>query len=118
MTVTLDGKTLDVRALGEDLEVVNSQWDVWENQTYKRKVKVLGIVRHWTLECVENNVAWSSSQVKSFEDTAAVGTTVTFVVTDEVRVVNTSVYVLGVQIQVADLAGKNIRHFTLTLQEA
>ena len=118
MTVSLDGKTLDVRGLDEDLEVVNSQWETWQNQTYKRKVKVLGIVRHWTLECVENNVAWSSSQVKSFEDTAAVGTTVTFVVTDEVRVVNTSVYVLGVQIQVADLAGKNIRHFTLTLQEA
>jgi len=118
MTVTLDSKTLDCKSLGEGAEVVASRWDVWVSGAFKRKVKVRGLVRTWTLDCVENSVAWASSQAKSFEDTAAAGTTVTFAVTDEVRVISTTVYILGVAIQAADLAGKNIRYFTLTLQEA
>lgn len=118
MAVTLDGKTLDCKSLGEGFEVVARQWDAWINGAFKRKVKVRGIVRAWTLDCVENGVAWASSQAKSFEDTAAAGTTVTFAVTDEVRVISTTVYILAVAIQAADLAGKNIRYFTVTLQEA
>jgi hypothetical protein len=118
MTVTLDGKTLDAKTLHEGFQVVNRQWDAWENQAYKRKVKIRGAVRVWTVECVENNVNWATSNCKSFEDTGAAGSTVTFAVTDEVRVVNTTVYILDVAIDAADLAGKNIRHFTLTLQEA
>jgi len=118
MTVTLDSKTLDCKSMSEDFQTFRSEWDAWESQTYKRKVKVKGIIKRWTLDCVENGVAWASSQAKSFEDTAAAGTSVTFAVTDEVRVINISVYILAVQIYVADLAGKNIRHFSLTLQEA
>lgn len=118
MAVTLDGKTLDCKSLGEGFEVVASQWDAWISGAFKRKVKVRGIVRNWALDCVENGVAWASSQAKSFEDTAAAGTTVAFAVTDEVRVINTTVYILAVAIQAADLAGKNIRYFTVTLQEA
>jgi hypothetical protein len=118
MTVTLDGKTLDTKRLSEGFEVVNGQSDDWENSAYKRKVKVLGVIRTWTLECVESVVAWTSSQAKSFQDTGEAGTTVTFTVTDEVRVINTSVYILDMAIQIADLAGKNIRYFTVTLQEA
>jgi hypothetical protein len=118
MTVTLDGKTLDCKSLGEGFEVVASQWDAWINNVFKRRLKVRGVVRTWTLDCVENSVAWTNSQAKSFEDTGLAGTTVNLTVTDEVRVINTSVYILGVAIQVADLAGKNIRYFTVTLQEA
>jgi len=33
-------------------------------------------------------------------------------------VLSTNVYILGVTIDVADLAGKNIRYFSLNLQEA
>lgn len=118
MTVTLDGKTLDCKSMSEDFQTFKSEWDAWENQAYKRKVKVKGVISGWTLDCVENGVAWASSQTKSFQDTATAGSTVAFVVTDEVRVINTSVYILAVQIYVADIAGKNIRHFSLTLQEA
>lgn len=118
MTCTLDGKTLDVKSLDEDAPVIDAQWDAWLSGWYSRKVKVRGIYRVWTLSCVEKEVAWASSQVKSFEDNAAWGTILAFVVTDEVRVINTSVRILGVQIHIADLGGKNIRYFTLTLQEA
>jgi len=118
MTVTLDGKTLDAKKFGESFVVVHSQSDAWQNNKYKRKVKVWGIVRVWTLDVVESSVVWASSQAKSFQDTGEAGTTVTFTVTDEVRVISTSVYILDMAIQIADLAGKNIRYFTVTLQEA
>jgi hypothetical protein len=118
MTVTLDGKTLDCKHLAEDCAVINTQWDAWVSSAYKRKVKVLGICRKWTLDVVENNVAWASSSCKSFQDSGLAGTVLTFNVDDQVRVISTSVYILDVRIDVADLAGKNIRIFTLTLQEA
>lgn len=118
MTVTLDGKTLDCKSLSEGFEVINVQGDDWENSAYKRKIKVLGIVRTWTVECVENNIAWASSAAKSFQDTGAAGTTVAFAVTDEVRVISATVYILGVTQDIADLGGKNVRRFTVSLQEA
>lgn len=118
MTVTLDGKTLNVRSISEDFKVLNSQSDGWQSGAYKRKIKVIGITRVWTVECFENAIAWASSQAKSFEDSGQAGTELAFAVTDEVRVISTNVYVLAVNIDAMDLAGKNVRYFTLTLQEA
>jgi hypothetical protein len=118
MTVTLNSITLNCKRLDENCTVVASQWDAWVSGAYKRKVKAYGIYRVWTLDCVENGVAWASSAAKSFQDTASAGTSVTFSVDDQVRVISTSVYILGVTIHVADVAGQNIRYFTLTLQEA
>lgn len=118
MTVTLGGKTLDCKRLSEGCAIINTQWDAWVNSTYKRKIKVLGTCRKWTVDVVENNVVWASSSCKSFEDSGAAGSVLTFSVDDEVRVISTSVYVLDVAIQIQDLAGLNIRYYTLTLQEA
>jgi len=118
MTVTLDGKTLDALSLAESFEVINTQWDRWESGEAKRKVKARGVVRVWTLRIVENGTAWASSQAKSFEDSGRAGTQLAFAVTDEVRVISTNVYVLAANIDAIDLAGKNVRYFTLTLQEA
>jgi hypothetical protein len=118
MTVTLDGKTLDVKGLHEDFQVVNKQSDVWESGVYVRKVSIRGVIRTWQVQCVENAVVWVSSQAKSFQDTGTTGTKVTFAITDEVRVLSTSVYILGMTLDAQDLAGKNIRRFTVSLQEA
>jgi hypothetical protein len=118
VTVTLDGKALDCKRLTEDCAVMHTQWDAWVSAAYKRKIKVFGLCRKWTLDIIENNVAWASSSCKSFEDSGLAGTALTFSVDDQVRVISASVYVLDVRIDVSDLAGKNIRSFTLTLQEA
>ena len=118
MTVTLDGKTLEALMIGESLEVINNQWTRWENGKAKRKIKSRGCVRVWTLRVVENGTTWASSQAKSFEDSGEAGTELTFAVTDEVRIISTNVYVLAVNIDAMNLAGKNVRYFTLTLQEA
>ncbi len=118
MTVTLDGKTLDVKSYHEDFAVVNKQSDVWENGVYVRKVSVRGVIRTFSVQCVENDVNWASSQAKSFQDTGEAGTIVTFTITDQVRVLSTTVYILGMSLDAQDLAGKNIRRFTVSLQEA
>jgi len=118
MTVTLDGKTLDVKSFHEDFLVVNAQSDVWVLGEYTRKVSVRGVIRKWNVQCVENAVNWASSQAKSFQDTGTAGTTVTFAITDQVRVLSTTVYILAMTIDAQDLAGKNVRRYTVSLQEA
>jgi hypothetical protein len=119
MTITLDGKTLNVLSFGESIEVAGTQWDAWVNQGYDRKVKVYGIIRKWTLECVEDSVTWTNSLVNYFETIAQNGSAVAFTSDESLReITSTSVYVLGVELGLSDLGGKNIRKFTLTLQEA
>jgi len=119
MGTTLDSLTLIVTKWGEAVSVQASQWDAWSSSTYKRKVKVYGIVRTYTIDCVENAVAWASSQVNHFETTALNGSTVTFYSDQAVRPVSSvSVYVLDVSWTMENIAGKNVRKFTLTLQEA
>jgi hypothetical protein len=47
------------------------------------------------------------------------GSAVAFISNEPVREISsTNVYVLGVELGLSDLGGKNIRKFTLTLQEA
>lgn len=118
MTVILDGKTVVCKQLNEDCKAVAIQWDAWLSSAYKRKIKTYGLIRVWTLKCVESGVLWASSQVKSFEDSELAGSVLALSVDDEVRAISTNVYVLGVSIDAVDLGGKNLRYFTLTLQEA
>jgi hypothetical protein len=116
---TLDGQNLTVTKWGEDVSVEASQWDAWSGASYKRKVKVYGIVRTYTIDCIENAVAWSSSLANRFEGTALSGNTVVFYSDQAVRPVSSvSVYVVKVSWTLENVAGKNVRKFTLTLQEA
>jgi hypothetical protein len=119
MGTTLDGQSLTVTKWGEDVSVQASQWDAWSGSSYKRKVKVYGIVRTYTVDCIENAVTWASSLVNRFETTAVNGNTVVFSSDQAVRPVSSvSVYVLKVSWTLENIAGKNVRKFTLTLQEA
>jgi hypothetical protein len=119
MGTTLDGQTLTVTKWGEDVTTAASQWDAWSGSSYKRKVKVYGIVRTYTIDCIEKAIAWASSLVNRFETTAANGTTVVFYSDQAVRPVSSvNVYVLKVSWTLENVGGQNIRKFTLTLQEA
>jgi hypothetical protein len=118
MGTTLDGQSLTVTKWGEDVSVQASQWDAWSGSSYKRKLKVYGIVRTYTVDCIENAVAWASSLANRFETTAQNGSTVVFYSDQAVRPVsNVYVYVLKVSWTLENTAGKNVRKFTLTLQE-
>jgi hypothetical protein len=117
--VTLDGKTLNVSGWRESLEPIKSEFDKWESGTCKRKVRVYGYVRVYTLDCVEENVAWASSVVKYFEEKAAAGAVVAFFSDLPVRSVSsTNVQVMGAYFEAVDVGNQNIRSFTLQLQEA
>ena len=119
MTITIDGKTLNVLSFGESIEVAGTQWDAWVNQSYDRKVKVYGIIRKWTLECIEEDVTWTNSLVNYFETIAQNGSEVAFTSDEAVREISsTNVYVLAVELGLSGLGDNNIRKFTLSLQEA
>jgi hypothetical protein len=120
MGTTLDGSTLTVTKWSEGVAVQASQWDAWSSSQYKRKVKVYGIVRTYTITFVENNVSWASSLALKFETDAVNGSYVTLYSDSAQRPVNpgVSVYVLGVQFDMENLAGKNVRKITVTVQEA
>jgi hypothetical protein len=116
---SLDGQSLTVTKWAEDATVQASQWDSWSGTAYKRKVKVYGIVRTYTIDCIESGVAWAQSLANYFENTALSGIPVIFYSSQAVRPVNSvSVYVLDVSWTLENIAGQNIRKFTLTLQEA
>jgi hypothetical protein len=124
MTVTLDGKSLNLTsrmALREAVTSVKVEWDDWENAAYTRKLKVLGKVRVWTIECYEKGVTWTNSAAKYFQGIIDDDASVTFVVSEsDMHAVNTSVYVLSCEVRYEEgvPAGAQFRNFSITLQEA
>jgi len=118
MTITLNGKTLIVTDFQENVEAVSVQWDTWESGQYKRKYKAYGAVKTWTLECIEENVAWTNSAANDFQQKAESGDYVAFVVDEGNRhQINTNVYILNVDLRLDLVGTQNIRHFIIKLQE-
>jgi len=124
MTVTIDSKTLNVEGggIGENVEVVGSFVDKWQDATYRKEAKIFGSVRSWTLRCYEENVQWSSSVAKHLQDKAKEGNKVSFSI-DEGNlhsVSSTNVYILGVNVDYprGSKPTSFVRYFTLKLQEA
>jgi hypothetical protein len=87
-----------------------------EHGVCKRKQQVYGIVRTYQLDCVEKDVAWTSSLVKYFEQKASASTALAFTSDLPQRAVSGNVYVTGVTFTTTDIGTQNIRNL-LTLQE-
>jgi len=124
LTVTIDTQTINVEGGGisETIEVVGSFVDKWVNGAYVKEAKIFGIVKSWTLQCFEQNGAWSSSNAKYLQDKAKEGDKVGFSI-DEGNlhsVSSTYVYILGVDVSYpkGSKASQFTRYFTLKLQEA
>lgn len=121
MTVTLDGKTLNVVSMDEGYDAVSTQWHGWEDETYKRHVRVRGRLQAWRIDCYEKGVSWANSQVKHFREKLGAGAPVTLVITEAGDTIfNGSVYVLGVprRYDPARADSLKFRSFSLLLQEA
>lgn len=123
MAVTLDGKTLHVKKLHEDVMPVTSVKDKWENESFKRNVRVVGSVKTWDLTCYEKAVKWADSAAKHLESKADAGDPVAFVV--EVgtiadgklhHVPSTEVKILKVAVTITE-GEHDYREFTLKLIE-
>jgi hypothetical protein len=119
-SVTLGTKSLNVENITEEATPIIVEWDVWENQQYKRKLASYGIIRKWQLTCVEKDVNWSDSAVPYLQSKASTGEVISFVADLGNRFsVNTTVYVLSVTTEIEESAGsQNIRRFTVSLREA
>jgi hypothetical protein len=120
VTITLDGRTLLTRSLGEGDADISSEWDAWEGGVYVRKVTGLGEAQQWRLACFESATAYADSNYKHFRDKVPTGDEMPLVVTlgGEVRV-NATVVLLEAQ-RVYDspaAATANYRRFDLTVME-
>ena len=102
MTVTLDGKTLNVRGdIRQVTSPVKVEWDKWENQAYKKKRQVFGKIRQWVLSCYEdvNSVTWTNSNAKYFDDIAGNNSSVRLQITaGNLYSMDTYVYIDSVEI--------------------
>jgi hypothetical protein len=119
-TCTLNGKGLMVTSMSEFNEVIGGEYIVWDQTRGEamKKLDVKGLARRWTVAFVEDNVAWSSGNALSFQETLGADEAVIFEVTDEVNTIVTTVKIKAVQIgPVQDLAGKNIRRCIVDLVE-
>ena len=121
MTVTLDSKSLNVSGFREPCKAVYVIKDKWENEAFKRKVKVLGALKTWLLECYEEGVTWTASAAKHFQTKIAAGDSVTFVVSEaDMHAVNLSVFIVECAIVYPKGVKKETKYrkFTLKLVEA
>ncbi len=119
-TCTLNGKGLVVTSMSESDEVIGGEYVVWDQTKGEamKKFDVKGLARRWTVAFVEDNVAWSSGNALSFQETLSSDEAVIFEVTDEVDVIVATVKIKSIQIgPIQDLAGKNIRRCIVSLLE-
>jgi hypothetical protein len=118
VTITLGTKTLNVTNLSETVDIIGTQYDIWQNGACVKKTTVFGSVRKWIVDCIEKDVAWADSAANYLMSNASAGTALTFSSDDPRRPINSSVVVLQVALQL-ELAGTvNVRRFTVQLMEA
>ena len=118
--VRVGAKTLMPTDVGESFELVGCEWDAFENESYVRKLAVLGDKRSWQITCIEKNVPWNYSATKYLQCKAWKGEPVYFKArlnsryeTEEVEA-----YITGLELNIPNIADKNIRHITVILKEA
>jgi len=119
MTITVDTFTLKSQRLSDGVVLIASDWDEWKNGVVTKKRKVYGAKGQWTLRFFEGNVDWGSSGAKYLRDKAKSGGTVTLTIDQGNRfsLSATSCYVVAYSMDTALVAGKNLRHFTVTFRE-
>jgi len=122
MTFIIDAYTLNVIDFSESSEPVSAEWYAWENEKIALKQFVYGVLRKWTLRCVEVNVAWSNSVAKYLQDKMRVGEKVLLSVSEGSmhQVLSVYVYIRSLEINYGrgSTASKFTRRFTIMLQEA
>jgi len=119
VTITVDAFTLSGQGLSEGVVLIATDYDVWEHGEATKKRKVYGAKGQWTLRFFEGNVDWDSSGAKYLRDKVKSGGTVTLTIDQGNRfsLSATSCYVVAYSMDTALVAGKNLRHFTVTFRE-
>ena len=119
MTVTLDGKTLNVKDISLHYNFVGVERDIWNStKGLCRRIKTLGVVREWTLECFEENVPWTDSVARYLEEQAAAGAELDFNVDlGDLYTVNTRIQVLGCDLSFDTTGNVNVRRFTVKVRD-
>lgn len=121
MTFTVDSFNLNVSGFSESSEPVGSEWYSWEGDRITVKRFTYGILRRWTLSCVEVNVAWNNSAAKYLQDKMNSGEKVTFSVSEGNMhtVQSIQAYVSSIEVEYGrgSTASRFTRRFRVTLKE-
>ena len=112
----IDGKTLNVRDLTVEVIPALTEWDAWEDGSYKRKIKAFGGYRVWRLDCYEEtSVSWTDSIIKYLQDKITSGSTVTLDISETAYTYNGSAYIKELAFTPDNT--EKVRRYTVTLQE-
>jgi hypothetical protein len=121
MTFTVDSYTLNVTGFSESSEPVGTEWHAWESERITVKRFTYGVLRRWTLSCVEVDVAWGNSAAKYLQDKMNAGEKVTFSVSEGNMhtVQSAQAYVSSVEVEYdrGSTPSRFTRRFTVTLKE-
>ena len=120
MTFTIDGYTLNVLNFSEEADPIGAEWLSYENGQLERERHVFDIKRTWRLNCIEKDVAWSSSVINYLLQKMAANETVTLPVNEgnRYKLPATTVHIVNVEFNMQPAGAQNIRHFTVILKEA
>ncbi|MEM3618452.1 MAG: hypothetical protein QXK47_05210 [Candidatus Bathyarchaeia archaeon] len=119
MGATVGTASLNVTDFSFEAETVGPEWWAWENESLTRKKFVYGQKRVWRLDCLEKDVAWTSSAAKYLMEQAAEGNILAFNadIGDRYNVSNVNVLVENVTVTMEQVGAQNIRRFTVVLKE-
>ena len=120
MTFTIDGYTLNVLNFSEEADPIGAEWLSYENGQLERERHVFDIKRTWRLNCIEKNVAWSSSIINYLQQKMAANETVVFAADEGNRyqLPATIVHIASIEFNMQPAGTQNIRQFAVTLKEA
>lgn len=122
MTFAVDGRALNVVDFSESSEPVGAEWHAWENDRITLKQYIYGILKRWTLRCVEVNVPWNNSAAKYLQDKMKLGEKVTFSVSEGSmhQFEGAQCYIERVEVSYSRGSTQNKfrREFTVTLKSA
>lgn len=126
--VSIDGRLLNTTGYRESSASQLSQYPKYNATSLKYEYKLLpfGRVKTYELDCYEQDVDWSNSNAKYLKDLMQAGTTVTlsvsYICDSNGQTIHTesatSCKVIGLAMSYQDIGKLNLRHFTVSLQEA
>lgn len=96
-SLVINSVTLNCRDFREDVLLVASEWDDWEDSAYQKKIQTIGSIKKWSFRCNESATAWASSDYKAMRDAMEAGASVTCVFTfGGEELINENVVIIGV----------------------
>jgi len=116
----IDGSIVKVQAWSESQQAISSSSDEWTDRKCRRNTRNYGGISTFTITCIEGDVAWANSIVERLRWRSRKNAIILLSSDKPLRYVAMKVKVLAVEFEASTetVSNKNIRCFTVTLEEA